>query len=197
MRVVLGIGNPGKKYEDTRHNVGFIVLDKFAEKLGLAIEKKCQNYKYAGSKLNTSPFFLVKPTTYVNLSGRAAQDVCNKLEITPENLLVVTDDLNLITGKLRVRKSGGDGGHNGLKSLIYYLESNEFPRIRFGIGNNFDDGEMADFVLGKFSENEKQIVKPSIDFSISLIENFILGGTKQMLDYFSSNASELSKTTEK
>lgn len=196
MRVILGIGNPGKKYENTRHNIGFIVLDKFAEKLSLAIDKKCQNYKYVGSKLNTSPFFLVKPTTYVNLSGLAAQDICNKFEIPPEDLLIITDDLNLNEGKLRVRKSGGDGGHNGLKSLIYHLESNAFPRIRFGIGSDFSDGEMADFVLGKFSNSEMKNIENSIDFSVELIENFIKGGTKQMLDYFSSNASKLSKTTE-
>lgn len=196
MRVILGIGNPGEKYENTRHNIGFIILDKFAEKLNLVVDKKCQNYKYAGSKLNTSPFFLVKPTTYVNLSGLAAKEICNKFEIIPENMLIITDDLNLMSGKLRVRKSGGDGGHNGLKSLIYHLESNQFPRIRFGIGNNFKKGEMADFVLGRFDKNEMNDIKLSIEFTIELIENFIKGGTKKMLDYFSSNISKLSKTTE-
>ena len=197
MRVILGIGNPGKKYENTRHNIGFIVLDKFAEKLGLKIDKKSQYYKYVGSKINASPFFLVKPTTYVNLSGQAAEKICLKFDVSPTELLIITDDLHLNTGDLRVRKSGGDGGHNGLKSLIYYLESKDFPRIRFGIGNDFSDGEMADFVLGRFQDNEIDKIETGIDLSVELIEKFIIGGTKQMLDHFSANASKLSKTAEK
>lgn len=195
MRVVLGIGNPGLKYHLTRHNIGFIILDCFARKHGLDINNPGKNYKFAGSTKSTSPFFLIKPTTYVNLSGLAAVEILANYNIPVEELLVVTDDIHLPAGKIRVRKSGGDGGHNGIKSLIYHLGSDNFPRLRFGIGNEFAIGELADYVLGKITESEFELINPAIDFSINIIEEFINGGTKQMLDFYSKNISKLNTET--
>lgn len=195
MRVVLGIGNPGLKYNFTRHNIGFIILDRLAEKHNLNIDKKESNYRFAGSTTGASPFFLIKPTTYVNLSGAAANKILETLEIPVEEILVVTDDVHLPSGKIRVRKAGGDGGHNGLKSIIYHLESDNFPRLRFGIGNEFAEGELADYVLGKITESEFETIKPAINFSIELIEEFISGGTKQMLDFYSKNVAKLKTDT--
>lgn len=193
MRIILGIGNPGRKYVDTKHNIGFIILDKFAQKYGLKFKPSKFGYIETGSSLDSSRFALIKPTTYVNNSGLAALDVLDYYNLPPEDLLVISDDVNLELGKIRIRKSGGDGGHNGLKSIIYHLNSDQFARLRFGIGDGFDEGEMADYVLSKFSKKNFDYLEQKIVFSVKLIEHFILGGSKEMLDFFSKNSSILNK----
>lgn len=185
MRAVLGIGNPGRKYENTRHNIGFIILDNFADRHNLLFKASKGDYDIAGSANSASPFFLVKPTTYVNLSGTAVEDFLNSYDIRLEDLLVVTDDVNLEPGKIRIRRSGGDGGHNGIASIIYQLQSDQFPRLRFGIGNDFQKGEMADFVLEKFSEEDIKIINPAIKTTLDIIEHFIVGGLDTALNFFS------------
>lgn len=192
MRVILGIGNPGKKYTDTRHNVGFIVLEEFAKKFCCSFDKETTNYKFLGSEIDASPFLLIKPKTFVNLSGLAAKEILTRYQISPADLLVIVDDLNLPVGKLRLRKSGGDGGHNGLYSIINSIGSNQFSRIRFGIGNNFSEGEMADYVLSKFTEEEGKLIKPSIETCLNLIENFVTGGIDKSLNFFSSLSNKTS-----
>jgi len=186
--LIVGLGNPGKKYELTRHNIGFLILDKFASKKNLHFKKK-ENYQYVEGSTGSSTFFLLKPITYMNLSGIAVSEFLSKINIPLENMLVIVDDVNLELGKIRLRKSGSDGGHNGLKSIIYHLESNQFPRLRFGIGNKFE-GELAEYVLSKFSDEELSSINYSLEFSIELIENFIHGGYKLMLDYFSKINSQ-------
>lgn len=188
MYLVVGLGNPGKKYELTRHNIGFIILNNFALKHNLCFKTK-KNYQYVEGSYGSSTFFLLKPTTYMNLSGLAVQEFLLYRKVDIENMLVVFDDINLPLGKIRLRKSGSDGGHNGMKSIINSLGSNVFPRLRFGIGNKFDKGEMANYVLSRFSEDELISLKKNIDFSIELIENFIIGGYKLMADYFSRKNS--------
>lgn len=185
MRAVLGIGNPGKKYEDTRHNIGFFILDKLAEKNKLSFQASKGEYYIAGSVNNASPFFLIKPTTYVNLSGIAALDFIDAHDIDLKDLLIITDDINLEPGKIRIRKSGGDGGHNGIASLIYHLHSDQFPRLRFGIGSDFNKGQMAEFVLDKFSPDDLKYINPAVESSIDIIEKFIEGGIDSALNYFS------------
>jgi PTH1 family peptidyl-tRNA hydrolase len=130
---------------------------------------------------------LIKPTTYVNLSGIAAEDFFDHHEIDITEFLVVTDDVNLDEGKIRIRKSGGDGGHNGIHSLIYHLGSELFPRIRFGVGNKFDKGEMADYVLSPFSEDNIEQINNQIDFAVELMEKFIINDFQTMLDYYSKS----------
>ncbi|MEG8945965.1 aminoacyl-tRNA hydrolase [Rosettibacter firmus] len=184
MYSVVGLGNPGKKYELTRHNIGFIILDRFAEKHNLHFKKK-SSYYYVEGTTGSSTFFLIKPTTYMNLSGIAVQEFLSENKVEMENLLVVVDDVNLDLGKIRLRKTGSDGGHNGIKSIINYLQSNQFPRLRFGIGKDFKKDEMADYVLSEFTEDEFQEINNSINFSVELIEKFTLGGYKLMSDYYS------------
>ena len=185
MRVILGIGNTGVRYEGTRHNVGFTILDLLAKKRNLKFHPSKGDYYYTGSSIKASPFILIKPTTFVNLSGVAAKQVIEEHNINPGNLLVVSDDVNLPLGEIRVRNSGGDGGHNGLTSIIYHINSNQFPRLRFGIGNDFINGLMADFVLSKFSEDELGIIGDAVENSVQLIEKFIENGMESMLSYFS------------
>lgn len=192
MRCVIGLGNPDKKYLSTRHNIGFVVLDSFAQKHNLTFTPSKRDYYKSEGSFGSSDFFLVKPTTYMNNSGIAVLDLINELSISPEDLLVIVDDVNLPTGSIRLRKSGSDGGHNGLKSIIYHLQSNNFARLRFGIGNTFGKGMMAHFVLNKFTGEEVEIIKNQLSTVEDLIEAFITGGYSQMLNKYSqiSNSRE-------
>lgn len=193
MRVVVGLGNPGTKYELTRHNAGFLILDRLVAKNNLTFHTSKFDFYYSEGSLDSSDFFLVKPTTYINLSGLAVLDFIDEHPIPVEDILVVVDDVNLPVSQVRLRKSGSDGGHNGIKSIIYHLQNDAFPRLRFGIGSDFEKGEMADYVLSKFEPNEFDDVAKSIDFSTELIEQFIIGGYKSMLDYFSRFSNLVNK----
>ncbi len=185
MRAVLGIGNPGKDYLNTRHNIGFMVLDRFAEKNGLKFTAGKGDYFYADGTFGASRFVVIKPTTYVNLSGKAAKHVLEHYGILPEDMLVVTDDINLDLGKIRIRKSGGDGGHNGLYSIIYDLFTMEFPRLRFGIWDESYRDNMKDFVLSPFSDKDLDFMNENIEIACNLVEEFLKGGTLQMNNLFS------------
>lgn len=161
------------------------MLDAFAHKHKIKFNPSKRDFYISEGKKGPSDFFLIKPTTFMNLSGTALLDFVEDTPIELENILVVYDDVNLSVGQIRLRKSGSDGGHNGIKSIIYHLQNDQFPRLRFGIGNKFDKGEMADYVLEKFNNDETEIIKTNIDFSVELIENFIDGGYKKMADFFS------------
>ncbi len=185
MKVILGIGNPGKSYELTRHNIGFQLLDSFVEKNELLFVPSKGEYWYAESSLDSFPYILVKPTTYVNNSGFVVLELIEKYNLSEKDILVIVDDINIELGKLRIRKSGGDGGHNGLKSIIYNLESNKFPRIRIGIKNPNKNESLVDFVLSNFTNKELEILNKNSSLIIELIKNFIIGGTSQMLNLYS------------
>lgn len=188
---MLGIGNPGSKYSGTRHNIGFNLLDHLAAKWKLEFSRSKKDYYFTGGNINASRFILVKPATYVNLSGIAAEQVVREYKIELEDLLIVCDDINLQLGQIRLRTSGGDGGHNGIVSLIYSLESDKFPRLRFGIGSDFENGLMSEYVLEKFSNDEIELIEPQIKFTSEIIKNFIIGGTKQMLEYYSIHSNKI------
>jgi peptidyl-tRNA hydrolase, PTH1 family len=191
LRAIVGLGNPGKRYEFTRHNVGFLVTEKFAEKYNLGFKPSTADYVYSNGVIDeTSEFILLKPTTYMNMSGIALKSFLDQSSIKIDDIIVIYDDINLEVGRIRPRKSGNDGGHNGIASLINQLQSDQFPRIRFGIGNKFEKGRMVEFVLQKFSETELRLIEPQISSAIDLLEQFIRGGVQFMLDYYSkiSNA---------
>lgn len=187
MRAVIGLGNPGKAYENTRHNIGFIVLDRFAKLQKLNFNPEYNYLKSEGS-IGSSDFILVKPTTFMNLSGLAAKNLLSNYEIPTEEMLVITDDIYLEPGKLRIRRRGGDGGHNGLKSIIEHLETNNFPRLRFGIGDPAES-TLSEYVLSPFSEYELKIIDTSVEKAAQLLEHFVAGGYKAMLDHFSKISS--------
>ncbi len=190
MRSIVGLGNPGKRYDFTRHNVGFQILNQFAKKNKIKFIASKRDYFYSEGLLRSSDFFLIKPITYMNLSGVAVLDFVSEYSIDLEDLLIVYDDVNLPPGRIRLRKSGSDGGHNGISSIIYHLQNDAFPRLRFGIGSDFEKGDMAEFVLAKFSDNEMKQVEESIDFAVDLIEQFIARGYKSMLDHFSKQLKD-------
>ncbi len=182
MRILFGVGNPGKKYSLNRHNAGFMLLDFFAEAHSLTFKPSKFDFYYSEGKLSDSSYILVKPATYVNNSGLAAEQVIKKYFSDITDFLVVYDDINLPLASLRVRLSGGDGGHNGLSSIIYHLNSDQFPRIRIGVGNNFKEGQMADYVLTDFNKDEQKILSQTFKTGVILLEEFISGGKNKMLD---------------
>ena len=156
MRVIFGIGNPGIRYEFTRHNAGFLLLDYFAKTKSIKFRESTADYFEAEGKINDQNYSLIKPVTFVNNSGIAAREIFEKYSLSPEEFLVVCDDTNLKNYDFRVRLSGSDGGHNGLSSIIYHLMTEQFPRIRIGIGTNPLDMALSDYVLSEFSKSELQ-----------------------------------------
>ena len=169
MRLILGIGNPGNKYIRNRHNIGFMMLDYFADKASLSFIPSKNDYYYTKGKINNSNFLLVKPTTYVNNSGFVANYLFEKYKLDISDFLVVIDDVNLQTGTLRLKRSGGDGGHNGMSSIIYHLQDDQFPRLKIGVGSNFEKGNMVNYVLGDFSDEEFTELKPSFEDGVFLL----------------------------
>ena len=159
-----------------------MLLDFLAEKFTLKFIPSKKEYYFCEGKINNSKYALIKPSTYVNNSGIAALSVVEHYGIDITDLLVVHDDINLEFSVIKTKVSGGDGGHNGLNSIIYHLISDQFPRIRIGIGNDFDKGGMADFVLSEFSTEEETKLKTIFETSGYLAEEFIIGGRKQLLD---------------
>jgi peptidyl-tRNA hydrolase, PTH1 family len=185
VRAIIGIGNPGNLYKNNRHNVGFQFLDFFAEVRSLSFRASKFDYYYSEGELSGIPFVLIKPNTYVNLSGVAVLNCITNYKININDVLPVVDDINLDTGLIRIRKSGGDGGHNGLSSIIYHLKSNDFPRLRIGIGSDFKVGGLSNYVLSDFDKNDFLKLNKCFDFSLQLIEAFISDGFHKMLNTFS------------
>ncbi len=181
MRGILGIGNPGISYQLNRHNAGFLILNSFAEKKSVEFKPGNGEYYIACGKGKQDSFCLIKPTTFVNNSGIAANQFIEKYRIQLNDFLVVCDDVNLQTGKLRLRLGGGDGGHNGLASIIYHFNSNKFPRLRIGVGNDFTDGQLSSYVLTDFSDDEKKLLSEVNKKSNILINEFIERGIEAMM----------------
>ena len=182
MRLILGIGNPGSKYKNNRHNVGFIILDHLASLNSISYTTARGDYYSASGSLEGNDYQLIKPTTYVNNSGVAAKQALEKYNLDVKDLLVIHDDINLMQSEIRVKARGGDGGHNGLNSLIYHLMSDEFPRIRVGVGNDFEKGEMVRYVLSDFGEEEMKELDENFETIKILVNEFITGGINNLLD---------------
>ncbi len=191
--LVVGLGNIGAKYAETRHNIGFMVLDAWAQASNTSF--KVDRYgSVAEISFKGRKFILLKPSTYVNLSGKAVNYWLQKLKLTKENLIVVLDDLALPFGTLRMRKKGSDGGHNGLKNIDYTLLSNDYARLRIGIGNGgFAEGGQVDFVLGEFILEEKRQLKSVLDTAINAIKCYGTEGIDQAMTQFNHSFSSQKK----
>jgi len=173
--LIVGLGNIGDEYDGTRHNIGFRVLDAFAKASNISFEDK--RYGFVGmGRVKNAELVLLKPSTYMNLSGNAVRYWMNKENIHPENLLIICDDLALPFGKLRLRPSGSDGGHNGLKNIASVLCSQQWARIRFGVGNDFPHGTQIDFVLGQFEPEELEKMDERVGVACEMIKAFCLSG---------------------
>lgn len=186
-RLIVGLGNPGSKYLKTRHNVGFMVVDAIAEKTKTVIESSdvarlASFFGMSGTAVSAEAKFkgygfnLLKPLTYMNLSGSAVRKHANKLGISPADILVVYDDIALPVGAIRLRPSGSAGGHNGLQDIIDELETDQIPRLRVGIGNHFERGQQAEYVLSPFEEAEQEAIQAAIKASMDAALTFVREG---------------------
>ncbi|TMI91788.1 MAG: aminoacyl-tRNA hydrolase [Bacteroidetes bacterium] len=173
--LIVGLGNPGNEYAHTRHNIGYDVVYAFVSKHGGSFRSDRLAY-VAEVKWKGKKFVCICPTTFMNLSGRSVKYWMEKEKISLENVLVIVDEVALPINKLRLRPGGSDGGHNGLKSIHEALETTEYTRLRFGIGNNYPKGMQSDYVLGKWYKEEEPIVKLKIDSAVEVIETFATVG---------------------
>jgi PTH1 family peptidyl-tRNA hydrolase len=181
--LIVGLGNIGSEYENTRHNIGFKVLDHLAKKEDLTFTTQKLG-ALATYKLKGRSFLLLKPSTYMNLSGKAIKYWLTKENIPLENLLVITDDLNLPFGALRIKQKGSDGGHNGLKDTQLQLQTTKYNRFRFGISDEFSKGRQVDYVLGNWTSEENEKLSERLDKSIEIIKSFGLGGMNNTMNSF-------------
>ncbi len=181
--LIVGLGNIGEKYHNTRHNVGFKILDHFAKKEELIFETKRLG-DLTTYKLKGRTFILLKPSTYMNLSGKSVMYWLTKEKIPLENLLIITDDLNLPFGSIRLKIKGSDGGHNGLKDIQDKLQTTKYNRFRFGISDEFSKGRQVDYVLGDWDDDENQKLQERLDLSIELIKSFGTAGINNTMNSF-------------
>lgn len=182
MRAIIGIGNPGSSYQFNKHNAGFLLIDYFAKLNSINFIPSKYSYYQASGAIDQAGYVLIKPTTYVNKIGIAAQEAVNNFNLSREDLLVVCDDVYLDIGSFKVKLSGGDGGHNGLGSIIYHLNAIDFPRIKIGVGRSMEEKKLVDHVLSDFSDEEEPILNNVFKNSSTLIRAFIIGGTGKMLE---------------
>lgn len=187
--LIVGLGNIGPEYEDTRHNIGFRVLDAFAKASNAVFEDK----RYGAVcelKLKGRSVVLLKPNTYMNLSGKAVNYWMQKEKVASEDLLVVVDDLALPFGTLRLRAQGSDGGHNGLKNINALLGTNAYARLRFGIGNDFLKGQQIDYVLGTFEGEEAERLPALLEHCGEIITSFVLQGITRTMNLYNTNKKQ-------
>lgn len=182
--LIVGLGNIGAEYANTRHNIGFKALDYFTSKEENVTFETVKLGAMAQYKLKGRLLFLLKPNTYMNLSGKAVKYWMEKENIPVENIFVITDDLNLPFGSVRIKAKGSDGGHNGLKSIQQLLNTTEYARFRFGISDDFKKGQQVDYVLGEWTEDEKNKLQERLDRAVEAIKSFALNGLAVTMNTF-------------
>lgn len=183
--LVVGLGNPGEKYENTRHNVGFLTVDELAERARVPVQKLKHRALTNTLEVGGVKVLLMKPVTYMNLSGEAVGEAARFYKLPPERVLVISDDVSLPLGKLRIRKGGSAGGHNGLKNIILHLGTDQFPRLRVGVGEKpHPDYDMADWVLGKFTGEDKKTMDAAVKRAADAIECILAEGLDKGMNRF-------------
>lgn len=184
MKLIIGLGNPGKAYDHTRHNIGFDVIDELANKWGAPLNQSKFNGMYATIHRPEGKVMLLKPLTYMNLSGECVRPIMDYFDIDVEDIIVIYDDLDLETGKLRLRQKGSAGGHNGIKSLIHHLGTQEFNRIRVGVSRPPAGMKVADYVLSKFSKEDEPIVQEAIKKTCDAVEASLSKNFLEVMNIF-------------
>ncbi|MBR4890760.1 MAG: aminoacyl-tRNA hydrolase [Clostridia bacterium] len=189
MFVILGIGNPGKKYDGTRHNIGFIAMDYMSAKYNININKIKHKALIGEGTISGEKVILVKPQTYVNLSGESLREICSYYKVPVEKVIVIHDDISLSCGRMRIREKGSDGGHNGIKSIIYHLSSDSFTRIKIGVGEPPANYDLADWVLGRFSKEEVSHLSKLVDCIVEeVVPKIITDGAKSAMNDYNGKA---------
>lgn len=181
--LIVGLGNIGSEYANTRHNIGFKILDYIANQEKILFQT-VKLGEVAELKIKGRTLLLLKPNTYMNLSGKAVKYWLEKENIEKENMLVITDDLNLAFGTIRIKTKGSDGGHNGLKNIQLLLNSTEYPRFRFGISDAFKKGQQVNYVLGEWDAEEKEKLKERLEISSEIVKSFALAGLNNTMNTY-------------
>lgn len=180
MFLIVGLGNPGKEYDKTRHNIGFECIDYLSNKYNIELNRIKFKGIYGEGFINNKKVILLKPTTFMNLSGESIREVVNFYKLNPEEVIVIYDDISLEVGRIRIREKGSAGGHNGIKSIIQNLSTDVFPRIKVGVGQ--PKGDLVSHVLGRFSKEEEEILKESVEASTKAIEIIVREDTKEAMN---------------
>ncbi len=192
-KIIVGLGNPGPKYKKTRHNIGFIVIEHLAEtyQLKFHLGKKSFKSETASGTIDHSKVLLVKPLTYMNKSGEAVAAILNFYKNKPEDILVIHDDLDLPLGRIRIVKGGGAGGHNGIRSIITHLGTQNFPRLRIGIGRPHNETPVENYVLSPFSKEEWSLLEKIIETSTEAIVTILKKGIDMAMNQFNGRVIEI------
>lgn len=191
MYIIVGLGNPDKQYEGTRHNVGFDVIDHLAEKYNISMDTKKHRAYIGKGIIEGQKVILAKPQTYMNLSGESVGSLTDYYKIAPEEeLLVIYDDISLDVGQLRIRKKGSAGGHNGIKNIIAHLGSMDFPRIKVGVGEKPKGYDLADYVLGKFSQGEREQMEEGYQNAVEAVAAIVQGNIDQAMNLYNKKKKE-------
>jgi len=189
MFLIVGLGNPGKEYEHTRHNVGFDIIDVISEKYNIDLNKKKFKGMYGDGTIANEKVILLKPLTYMNLSGESVKEVTDFYKIPKENVIVIYDDISLEVGRMRIREKGSAGGHNGIKNIIAHFNSDVFPRIKVGVGQPVQR-DLVSHVLGKFSKDDREILSKVFEAASDATENIIEKGTAEAMNKFNGFKAE-------
>ncbi len=190
MYIIAGLGNPTKEYEGTRHNVGFAVLDVLADRLFASVEERKFKGYYGRGVIGGEKVILLKPQTYMNLSGESVRAAADFYKVEPDHIIVVYDDISLDVGQLRIRTKGSAGGHNGIKNIIAHLGTQEFPRIKVGVGNKPPRMDLADYVLSRFSKEEKGEMEDAYKTAAEAVEAYIKEGPDAAMNRFNGHKGE-------
>lgn len=183
--IIAGLGNPGREYEGTRHNAGFMAVDRLAEKQGVRVNKIKFKGTVGDCTLGGRRVLLLKPGTFMNLSGQAVREAMAFYKIPPERTIIIFDDINLPPGKLRVRRKGSDGGHNGMKNIIYLSGSDQFPRVKVGVGQKpHPQYNLADWVLSRFSQEERKALDAALDAACAAVELMVRGEIDKAMNLY-------------
>lgn len=193
MKLIVGLGNPGMQYAATRHNIGFEVIDSIAKTYNISVTKSKYKALIGEGNIAGEKVILMKPQTYMNLSGEAVKACMDFHKISNEDLVVIYDDISLEVGQLRLRQTGSAGGHNGIKNIIAQLGTQAFPRIKFGVGEKPAGWDLANYVLGRFSEEDMKIIGPRVGDAVKAIEMIIGSGIEKAMNNYNNN-NKKSKT---
>ncbi len=185
--IIAGLGNPGIQYENTRHNAGFLTVDALSRKHSFAVDRHKFKSMYCDTVINGKRCLVMKPTTYMNNSGEAIEEAMSFYKIPPEKLIVIYDDISLEPSKLRIRRKGSHGGHNGIKSIVALCDSENFPRIKVGVGKKpHPDYDLADWVLSRFTDNEMKLISEATQKACEAIELIVSGRIDEAMNRFNS-----------
>ncbi len=192
MYIIVGLGNPTKEYENTRHNIGFAIIDKLAESYSIDVLEKKHKALIGKGMINGTKVILAKPQTYMNLSGESVRELVDYYKIDEEEeLIIIYDDISLDVGQLRIRKKGSAGGHNGMKSILAHLGHDIFPRIKVGVGDKPKGYDLADYVLGRFSQEERGIMEEASIAAVNAVREIIAGEIDRAMNTYNKKAKQV------